>query len=165
MRTTLLTRFADEENGSSVIEFTLSVTVLLMLLFGIVDLSRALYIDHFVSGAAREGARYAMVRGSSFNNVTCSTPSTTACTATQAAVTSYVQSLAPIGVSTANLTVQTTWPGTSPSGSNCISAVTPSNGPGCTVKVVVTDAFTFAVPYLPTAGLNLSSSSTVAISQ
>jgi Flp pilus assembly protein TadG len=158
-------RFAEEEAGSSLTEFALSVTVVLMLMFGIVDLSRALYIDHFVSGAAREGARYAMVRGSSFNNVACTTPSTTACTATQSAVTSYVQSLAPTGVSTANLTVQTTWPGTSPSGNNCVSAVTPSNGPGCTVKVVVTDAFTFAVPYFPSAGLNLSSTSTVAISQ
>jgi Flp pilus assembly protein TadG len=146
-------------------EFTISLTVLLMLIFGILDLSRALYIDHFVSGAAREGARYAMVRGSTFNNVTCSTPSTTACTATQSAVTSYVQSLAPTGISTANLTVQTTWPGTSPSGNSCVSVVTPSNGPGCTVKVVVTDAFTFAVPYFPTAGLNLSSTATVAISQ
>jgi Flp pilus assembly protein TadG len=156
---------AKEEAGSSLTEFTLSVTVLLMLLFGILDLSRALYIDHFVSGAAREGARYAMVRGSSFNNVSCTTPSTTACTATQAAVISYVKSLAPTGVSTANLTVQATWPGTSANGNNCVSAVTPSNGPGCIVKVVVTDAFSFAVPYFPAAGLNLSSTSTVAISQ
>ena len=160
-----LARFAKEDEGGSMIEFTISVTVLLMLLFGIVDLSRALYIDHFVSGAAREAARYAMVRGSSFNNVTCSTTSTTSCTATQTAIKSYVQSLAPTGVSTANLTVQATWPGTSPNGNNCVSAVTPNNGPGCTVRVVVTDAFTFAVPYFPVAGLNLSSTSTVAISQ
>jgi Flp pilus assembly protein TadG len=165
MRKHLLNRLVEEEDGSSIIEFTISVTVLLMLLFGILDLSRALYIDHFVSGAAREGARYAMVRGSTFNNASCSTPTTTSCTATQAAVTSYVQSLAPTGVSTANLTVQTTWPGTSPSGNNCVSAVTPSNGPGCVVKVVVTDAFGFAVPYFPAAGLNLSSTATVAISQ
>lgn len=165
MKTRTLQRFLEEEDGGSLIEFTLSVTVLLMLIFGILDLSRALYIDHFVSSAAREGARYAMVRGSTYNNVSCSTPTTTSCTATQAAVTSYVQNLAPTGVSTANLMVQTTWPGTSANGSNCVSAVTQSNGPGCTVKVVVTDAFTFAVPYFPVPGLNLSSTATVAISQ
>jgi Flp pilus assembly protein TadG len=56
-------RFAREEHGDSLVEFSIAISVLLMVVFGVIDCSRALYTYHFVSYAAAEGARYAMVRG------------------------------------------------------------------------------------------------------
>jgi len=46
--------------GQSVIEFALSLPVLILLMFGIVDLARAFYLDIQMAGAARAGARYAI---------------------------------------------------------------------------------------------------------
>ena len=59
------TRRARREAGGTLVEFALSATILLTLVFGVMAMCMALYIYHFVSDAAREGARYAMVRGSS----------------------------------------------------------------------------------------------------
>jgi Flp pilus assembly protein TadG len=64
-RTTKGKRLGIDETGSSLVEFALSSTVLLMAIFGVLDCSCALYADHYVANAAREATRYAMVRGSS----------------------------------------------------------------------------------------------------
>jgi Flp pilus assembly protein TadG len=42
-----------EEQGNSIIEFAVSATVLLTMMFGIMDASRALYADHYTSEMAR----------------------------------------------------------------------------------------------------------------
>ena len=47
--------------------------VFMSMLLGIADFSRALYAYHFVSHAAREAARYAMVRGCSTISTNCPT--------------------------------------------------------------------------------------------
>lgn len=51
------------EQGSAMIEFALSVTVLLTLLFGIIDIGRALYAYDWLYNGARQATRWAMVRG------------------------------------------------------------------------------------------------------
>ena len=53
------------EIGSAVLEFGLVVVMFFMFVFGVMDFGRALYTYHFVSNAACEATRYAMVRGSS----------------------------------------------------------------------------------------------------
>jgi hypothetical protein len=53
------------EHGAGLVEMALSIAVLLSLVLGIMELSLALYTFHFISEAARDGARYAIVRGSS----------------------------------------------------------------------------------------------------
>ena len=47
--------------GTTMVEFALIVPVLLLLLFGILDLGRALNAYVTMSNASREGARYAML--------------------------------------------------------------------------------------------------------
>ena len=157
-------RLFREDTGSETIEFAVSAVVLLTIIFGILDMSRALYADHFVSNAAREATRYAMVRGASWKNTTCTTSATFSCTATATDVTSYVKTITPLGFTANNLAVTTTWPGTTPSGADCSSSNV-NNSPDCVVTVKVVYNFNFVLPFLPKGALQLASTSSMAISQ
>src|SRR5205814_8513346 len=46
------------QRGQSLVEFAISSTVLLLLMMGLLDLSRAFYFSVSLQGAAREGARH-----------------------------------------------------------------------------------------------------------
>jgi hypothetical protein len=46
------------EHGQSLVEFAISSLVLILLLMGLLDLSRAFYYSVNIQGAAREGARH-----------------------------------------------------------------------------------------------------------
>src|ERR1039458_73601 len=78
------------EEGSALVEFAFVLILVLTFMFGIMDFSRFLYTDHFLSGAAREGTRYAMVRGSTWTTA-CASTTTFSCNASAANVISYVQ--------------------------------------------------------------------------
>jgi Flp pilus assembly protein TadG len=154
-----------DEKGSSLIEIAACLTALLMLSFGVIDCSRALYADLYVGYSAHAAARYAMVRGSTWNGTTCSDTTTASCDATNSNVTSYVQSMAPLGIDTTTpLKVATAWPGTTAAGSSCMTS-NGANSPGCVVQVAVTYNFTFVLPFLPKSTLALKSSSAVTIAQ
>jgi len=87
---------ASRQRGSTVAEFAWVFPLLLITLGAIWDFGRAMYAYHFIANAARQGARWASVRGSSsFEG--CPTASTP-CPATAAQIQSYVQSLAPPGM-------------------------------------------------------------------
>ena len=159
-----LRRFCGRVEGSSLVEFAVTLPVLLMLIFGIMECSLALYVNHFVTNAAHEATRYAMVRGSSWKGVACSSPATGGCTATAASVTAYVQSIAPSGIDPAKLTVTATWPGVSAGGLGCTVATGP-NSPGCLVTAGVSYNFPFSVPFVPASVWVLSSRSTLTIVQ
>lgn len=150
-----------EENGSSLVELAISASVLLVMIFGIMDVSRALYTWHFVSWAAQSGTRYAIVRGARWSGTSCTSTTTVACAATAANVQSFVQGLAPPGVTSSSVLATTTWPGTTPGGTSCSTA----NGDGCLVQVTVTYTFAFLQPFLPSAGITLSSTSEQVIQQ
>jgi hypothetical protein len=51
------------EQGNAMVEFALSLTVLLTLLFGIIDVGRALFAYNWLYNGARQATRWAMVRG------------------------------------------------------------------------------------------------------
>ena len=51
------------ERGASLVETVIVMGVLLALMFGIIDFGRALYTYSFVAQLARQGARWAIVRG------------------------------------------------------------------------------------------------------
>lgn len=144
-------------------ESAVTMMLLLTIIFGIMDCSRALYFDHYVRDAAEEASRYAMVRGSTWNNASCTNVSTGSCTASSTDVTNFVKSMTPFG-STTGLTVTTTWTGKSPTGSQCTTNNVVNN-PGCLVKVQVSYNFNFILPILPKNTMVLSSTSAVAISQ
>lgn len=54
-------RFARDESGAALVEFAIISTVLMILMFGIIDFGRALYTKNSLTNAAREGGRYAAV--------------------------------------------------------------------------------------------------------
>ena len=61
MRHQLLRRLVQSRDGSVILETALMITILLLLLFGIVDVGRALFTENNLVSAAREGARYAAI--------------------------------------------------------------------------------------------------------
>lgn len=129
------------QRGSSLAETAIVMTALLALLFGIVDFGRATYTYAFVAQLARQGARWAMVRGS-----TCT--ALDHCNASRNEIQNYVQSLS-VGATSANNIVLA--PGspmyTCPLGSNA------QNAPGCVISLTVQYPFNFMLPYMPKNGV------------
>jgi len=136
------------ERGSTLVEFALVAILFFTLFFGIVDFGRALYAYHFVGNAAREGTRYAMVRGN-----TCITLPD--CNIQSAQIQTYLAGLAS-GLNSSQLTASTTWPIVANSPSIC-STSNNQNAPGCTVQVSVTYPFNFIFPLMPTTTCTLGS--------
>jgi Flp pilus assembly protein TadG len=139
------------EAGSNLIEYALIFMVLMSLLLGIVDFSRALYTYHFLSNVARDATRWAAVNGA-----TCANDGSCAASASQSDIQNYVANITPPGVDPTKLTTTPTWPGT---GAGCAVA----NSPGCPVQVQVSYPFTFIVPFISSTPLTLSSSSEMTI--
>ena len=142
-----------DEAGAEIIEFALVMMAFSLVFFGVMAFGQALYAYHYVSDAARDGARFAIVRGSA-----CTTWAT-ACPAANSDVRNYVVSITPPGINTSasHLTVTTTWPG------NGAGTCTINNSPGCPVKVQVQYKFTFPL-VLPSA-VTMTSASQMVISQ
>jgi len=138
------------QRGTSTAEFAIAATLMLMVVFGIIQFGKAIYAYHSVANAARLGSRWAMVRGSDCVAATCP--------ATAATVKAYVQSQMPL-LNSAAATVTTTWS----TSSGCYG--NPSNGPGCVVAVTVSYPFHFDVPLVSSAVLQISSTSQMVISE
>jgi len=152
-------RIVREEDGQTLVEFSISALVLFMAMLGIMDFSRALYTYHFVSFAAQEGTRYAMVRGADWSP-TCTSASSYSCQASAANITSYVQSLAPPGVVASNINVTPTWPQLNADGASTgCNATSTENSQGCMVKVQVNYTFQFLMPFIPKSALIMSATS------
>jgi Flp pilus assembly protein TadG len=166
------------ERGSAIAETAMVLVVAMMLVFGIIDFGRLIYAYHTIASMARQGARWAMVRGNACGQdalavgatqTYCSlSANTTGCAggdqcASAADIQTYVQSL-PIGIITpSSVTVDTTstdmWPGTGCTGG------AGSNTASCPVAVKVSYPFNFFLPYMPKMTITLSSTSTMIIAQ
>jgi Flp pilus assembly protein TadG len=133
------------ECGSGLVEYAFVFMLLMTMLLGIADFSRALYAYHFVSSAAREATRYAIVRG-------CSTGITQNCTMRASAtdIQTFVKNV-PLGIDASKVTATTTW--------------TPNNKPGSVVQVEVQYPFNFFFPFVSSSTLNIKSTSQMVISQ
>jgi Flp pilus assembly protein TadG len=153
------------ERGSSMVEYSIVFALLMTMLLGIADFSRALYAFHNVSSAAREAARYAAVRGT-----TCST-APSSCTAansasgtaghtTQADIQKFVDNATPLGVNT-KVTATITWSGTANDGSGACSSANP--GPGCKVQVQTAYNFNFMFPFVSKSTLTMNSTSQMTV--
>jgi len=153
-----------DEKGSELVEFSVSVLVLLMVCFGIIDVSRAMYAYHFVSHAAQEGSRYAIVRGADWKT-SCATSPPPAfvqsfdCAASSTDVQNYVRSLVLPGIDPSQVSVTTTWTGTTPGCTGNCAACSPSNSQGCIVMVQIQYPFSFLLPFLPRSSLSFTGSS------
>ena len=125
--------------GQTLTEFALVLTAFLLITFGIIQVSRAIYSYTFVSNAARDATRYASVNGSKSQNPVKSGD-----------VQTFVKNESP-GLDSSQLTVNTTW--------------TPDNNPGSTVNVVVTYNFALFVPFFGQVTIPVGATSQMVISQ
>ena len=128
------------DRGGSLLEFGLVVLVFYAFVFGVMDFGRALYTYHFVSHAAREATRYAIVHGAQ-----------SAEPATADEIRQYVKGITPEGIDPHAITVSASW--------------SPDNSPGSNVRIQVQDNFHFMMPLLPRSQMTLSSASQMVISQ
>jgi Flp pilus assembly protein TadG len=160
-----LLQAARGEQGEAMVEMAITSVILFLFLIGIIEISLALYSHAAVSEAAREAARYAMVRGST----SCTnTPSLTNCNATQAQIQTYVQGRKYPGLTSSNITVTTTWLSASTSQPTTWSTCSPgpcSNAPGNVVQVVVTYPFPLSIPFWNSMTINTGSTSRMVIAQ
>jgi Flp pilus assembly protein TadG len=146
----------DDEQGSTLVETALSIVILLAFIFGIMETGFALYTYHFIAEAAREGTRYAIVRGS-----TC-TGFASACPAATSDIQSYVKNLGFPGIDMSKMTVSPTWSAYT-SGSPCSPGF--CNSPGNLITVTVNYNFPLSIPFVPAQTIALSSTSAMIISQ
>ena len=124
------------ERGNELVELSLVGPLLFLLVFGIMEVGRAIWIYDTVAHLAREGARYAIVRGGESGRA-----------ASAAAVDAHLQSVA---AGMTGLAVTTTW--------------TPDNEPGSVVQVRVDRVFDPIVPLVGLPPITLSSTSRMVIS-
>jgi Flp pilus assembly protein TadG len=155
------------QRGASMVEFAISASALMLIMFGILEFGRVMYTYHTVSNAARLASRWAMVRGAN-----CSLLDH--CNATSADVQSFVIANVPMvdsssttaaGCSQAGLCASATWSTSTDPSVDC-TATDPSgnNVPGHLVCVTVTYPFNFAIPFVSNTPLTLSSTSKMVIS-
>ena len=127
------------ERGAAIIEFGLAFLLFFTVVYAIMEFGRLVSSYNILAGAAREGARYAMVHGSASGN-----------SASAADIQDVVRHWS-IGLDHNLVLVTTTW--------------TPGHGPGSRVKV---QAQYTAVPFtglILGSGINMQSSSELVISQ
>jgi Flp pilus assembly protein TadG len=151
---------ANNERGSAILETAMSAVILLTFLFGIIETGFALYSYHFISEAAREGTRYAIVRGSSCVNPT---DFSSACPASTSDIQNYVKNLGFPGINPTNMTVSVIYAGY-PAGVTCTPS-TACNNPGNMIKVTVQYNFPLTVPFIPPHTYAMSSTAAMIIQQ
>jgi Flp pilus assembly protein TadG len=149
------------EEGSTIVETAMSIMILLTFMFGVFEAGFALYSYHFLSEAAREGARYAIVRGSTAGG-TCASYNSYACNASAANIQSYVQNLG--FFNTTNVTVNPVWSAYA-TGNSCPTAPAPCNSPGNLVTLTVTYNFPLSVPFIPPHTYAMTSTAAMIIQQ
>jgi hypothetical protein len=158
-RTGFLATLLGRDGGQNLVEYALMLIIFLLMMFGIIDFSRALYSYHFVSHAAREGARWAVVNGADCaDDLPPSKPTCPGGPATQTDVQSYVSGIVPPGIDSSQVQVSATWPDTS---GTC--APGSHNEPGCPVVVTVSYNFNFLVPLIHNGTLAMASTSEMVI--
>lgn len=155
-----------QEEGSTLVEMAIASTLFLAVLFGIIQACWAVYAYNFVNAAAREAARYAIVRGNTYSGTNCASPGFATCVAQAGStgdIAQFVRNFAYPGIDSSLITTTTTWPGTvSPS---ACPGVAPCNNPGNLVQVVVSYPYSFHIPFVPSASFTMASTSQLVISQ
>lgn len=138
----------NDEQGNSLVETALTLSILLSVLFGILEVCLGMYFYNFTCESARLATRFAMVRGS-----TCSGLSG-GCPAYSADIDSYVRSL--------------NYPAIDVSAKGPLTVTTTPDGPfipGQPVTVRVQYKATLPIPFTTGINVTLSSTSQEVISQ
>src|ERR1700691_2134643 len=145
--------------GQALFEILVSLIVFITMLLAVIQMGLAAYSYHFISEAAREGARWAMVRGSACTSFT------TACPAALTDIQSYVTGLGYPGINTAAsaMTVTASWCG--PTSSTPPACSTGTNAPGQIVRVAIQYKFPVGIPFVPASTITMNAMSQMVISQ
>jgi len=136
MKARMLGRLIGEERGAALVEFAVSSLLFVTVAFGTMEFSRMILDYNIVSNAAREGVRWASVRGAASGR-----------TATATNIKNYVVGRSSGLLAVSNVTV--TWP--------------VDNNVGSDVQVQVQYPFTPIVSMLPSATINLNSTTRMTI--
>jgi len=153
-----------EETGSTLLETSLCLSLVLLVILGIMECSLAVYTEHYVESAASAAARYATVRGSTYSSTACATSTTYYCEAGTSDIQKYIQTNAAPGINAAKISVTTSWPGTTGASGACDRGQG-NDSPGCMVTVTVSYPFTFMLPAPLNKGITLRASRSTVISQ
>jgi len=138
---------ARSDDGHAMVELAVTMPVMMMFIIGFMQLCMAFYTYDAISEMAREGTRYAIVRGS-----TCVTPVNGSCTVNAANVNAFVKSIGFLNGNSSALTVATTYPDG-------------NEAPGSRVKVSISYLFEFTIPFTSIKPITMSTSSTMYIIQ
>ena len=175
------------EEGSSLVEFALSASIVLATLIGVIQLCLGFYTFNYVSDAARVVTRYAIVRGpdsctlDSVTDPNCNmNPSRITSTTNPAAnpLLAYLAAAGYPGVNSGNLSVNATWLIASQDSTNSTTWTTacphpttnldadgdPCNAVGNAVRVVVTYNYALNIPFWGKITLPITSTSQMVIS-
>jgi Flp pilus assembly protein TadG len=140
----------------------ITLIVYLLMLFAVVDFSRALYAYHFVSHVARDAARLAAVNGADCaDDGSCNGafPMHSGPLASDdGSIQTYVRTFTPPGINSTSVTASVIWPGTP-----ATTCSAPLNSPGCTVEVTVQYPFNFLAPIVSTTTVEMTSTSAMVI--
>lgn len=138
--------------------------VLLMLMFGVIQVSWAVYSYHLIANAAHEGARYAIVRGSSWGS-NCASWNSSQCTASTDDIANYVanRSLPGVSIAASNVCVQYFSSVPSSTSTSCTANTSP-NDRGDIVQVTVSNPLTLNVIWWSRT-FSVSSTSQMVIAQ
>jgi len=145
--------------GQALFEILVSLIVFITMLLAVIQMGLAAYSYHFISEAAREGARWATVRGSACTSFT------TACPATAAQIQSYVTGLGYPGINSAAsaMTVTASW--CAPTGSTPPACSAGTNAPGQIVRVAIQYKFPVGIAFVPASTITMNATSQMVISQ
>lgn len=163
-------------------EVAVSLSIYSMLLFAVIELLLALYAYHFVSDAAREATRYAMIRGANscypnpaFPNCNLGPSSITSTTNPRRnAVLQYIDSIGYPGLNSKNFSAEVTWwiaqqnaNGNTSWTTRCSERLDAKgnacNAEGNAVRVAVTYNFPLTLPWMRDFLIKVSSTSQMVI--
>jgi hypothetical protein len=135
------------------VESAICILLFVTMALGILGFGVAIFSYSFISHAAREGTRYAMVHGAN-----CSS-----CNLTSAQIASYVTGIAPPGISTSAMTVDVYCgaPSSTPPTGDCggTTSGTPNDNPGNVVYVKVIYSYSFLKGFLHINSISMTTAS------
>ncbi|MGA9585776.1 MAG: TadE family protein [Terracidiphilus sp.] len=135
------------EGGQAIIEIALALPFIAAFTFIMIELCLAFYSYCMISETAREGTRYAIVRGA-----TCQTGSGGSCTASASSINTVVTHMGWPNFGNGTLSANTTYPDG-------------NENPGSRVQVVVNYVYPYNIPFAPKGSLHMSSASVMYIVQ
>lgn len=146
------------ESGGTLVETALSLSLLFLLVFGILEGSLAIYSYHYLSHAAKAGARYAIVRGSDWTDG-CTDYTDAACIATNDQISDYVKNIGLPGIDSNKIQVSVKCAKITTTAKTATLGAFGAYGSSCNAAtniVQVTVSYPFSVPI---AGINGSCTS------